>query len=137
MAQKIKYPMKFEKNCIKMKGRSMRIYLDQTGRDFTRRCSWNLLLKVLSSNALCWVKISNGMKIFKFFTIYRIILKFLPTFYSFLPFELIWCCRNPFWVRFDRDFDPFMPTVGIMFKMAYRLGFTSVFILHNLMTISF
>ena len=27
--------------------------------------------EVLSSNALCWVKISNGVKIFKFFTIYR------------------------------------------------------------------
>ena len=48
---------------------------------------WTMLLKfsseVLSSNALCWVKISNGMKIFKFFTIYRKFLNFLPTFYSF------------------------------------------------------
>ena len=39
--------------------------------------------EVLRSNTLCWVKISNDMKIFKFFTIYRKILKFLPTFYSF------------------------------------------------------
>ena len=56
---------------------------------------WMMLLEfaseVLSSNALCWVKISNGMKNFKFFTIYRKFLKFLPTiaFYRFGPFELI------------------------------------------------
>ena len=42
--------------------------------------------EVLSSNTLCWVKISNDMKFFKFFTIYRKFLKFLPTLYSFLPF---------------------------------------------------
>ena len=51
------------------------------------RFRWTMLLEfaseVLSSNALCWVKISNGMKIFKFFTIYRKKFKFLPTFYSF------------------------------------------------------
>ena len=51
------------------------------------RFHWTMLPKftseVLSSNKLCWVKISNDMKIFKFFTIYRKNLKFLPTFYSF------------------------------------------------------
>ena len=54
------------------------------------RFRWTMLPEfasgVLSSNTLCWVKISNDMKNFKFFTIYRIFLKFLPTFYSFLPF---------------------------------------------------
>ena len=48
---------------------------------------WTMLLEFasefLSSNAQCWVQISNGMKIFKFFTIYRKFLKFLPTFCSF------------------------------------------------------
>ena len=50
------------------------------------RFRWTMLpefdLEVLSSNTLCWVKVSNDMKIFKF----------LPTFYSFDhfgSFELI------------------------------------------------
>ena len=38
--------------------------------------------------------------------------------------------------RFDHCFDPFVLISGMMFKLTYRLGFTSIFILHDLMTVS-
>ena len=47
---------------------------------FRRTMLLEFASEFLSSNTLYCVKISNDMKIFKFFTIYR---KFLPTFYSF------------------------------------------------------
>ena len=107
---------------------------------FRRTMLPKFALEVLSSNTLCWVKISNDIKILNFLLFIEIFWNFYPRsilFYHFGPFKLIWCCRSPFWVRFDRGFDPFMPTVGNMSKLAYRLGFTSSFILHNIMTISF
>ena len=80
--------------------------------------------EVLTSNALSWVKNSNGMKNFKFFTIYRKNLKFLPSFYSFLPFLTFFGCLNlldvvriHFECGFDRGFDPFVLIVGIMSKL--------------------
>ena len=89
MAQKINLTMEFEKNYIKMKERGKGIYLDQMGRDFTGGCSRNSLLKLWAQMHYVGLKNSNGMKIFIFFTIYRKKLKFLPTFYSFLPFLII------------------------------------------------
>ena len=70
-------------------------HLDENGRgghenlpgSNGERFHWTMLSKfaseVLSSNTLCWVKISNDMKIFEFFTIYRNFLNFLSTFDSF------------------------------------------------------
>ena len=72
-----------------MNEEGMRIYLDQRG-EIPLNDAPGIHFEVLSSNALCWVKISKDMKIFKFFTIYRKFLKFLPTFYSFLLFLTIW-----------------------------------------------
>ena len=97
----------------------------------------------VGSFELKWVKISNGMEFLNFLLFIEKFWNFLPTFYSFLPFltildrfELIWWCRSLFWVRVDRGFDPFGPISGIMSKLAYRLGFTSVCTLHDLMTVS-
>ena len=42
---------------------------------------------------------------------------------------LFQCC-------FSRWIDPFMPISGIMSKLTYRLGFITVYIFHDLMTIS-
>ena len=57
------------------------------------RFHWTMLpefaSEVRSSDTLCSVKISDDMKIFKFSTIYRKNLKFLPTFYSFLLFSTV------------------------------------------------
>ena len=41
-----------------------------------------------------------------------------------------------FQCRFSHWIDPYVPISGIMSKLAYRLGFTTACILHDLMTIS-
>ena len=112
-----------------MKERGKVIYLDQMWRDSSGRCSQNLLLKF-------WTQMHYGGWKFKmvwnFLIFHYLIEKFwkfnplsivLTVFYCFGPFELIWCCRSPFWVHFDHVFDPFVHILGIMSKLAYRLGF--------------
>ena len=83
MAQKIKYPMKFEKNLCQNEREEHENLPGSNREGLCRTMLPEFASEVLSSNALCWVKNSNGMKILKFFTIYRNILKFLATFYSF------------------------------------------------------
>ena len=113
-----------------MEDKGMNFYLNQTGCDSVDWCSRNQLLKFLVSNALWWVNFQMVWKIlfFDYFTEKK--LKFLPTFYSFDlfftifgPFGIIWCCRGPFWERFDWVFDLFVPIIGIMSELEYRLGF--------------
>ena len=132
--------MKIKKNCMKMKERGKGIYLDQTWRDSVKRCSQNLLLKFWAQIHYVGYKFQMIWEILNFLPFIDIFWNFYPlyiVFDHFGPFELSWCCRSPFWVWFDRGFDPFMPTASIMSKLAYRLSFTYVCILHNLMTVSF
>ena len=56
---------------------------------FCRTMLLEFASEVLDSNALWWVKIQNGMKFFNSSLFYRKNLKFLPTFYIFLPFWTI------------------------------------------------
>ena len=65
-----------------MKERGKGIYLE----GFRQMIFPEFASEFLDSNALWWVKIQNGMKLFNFSLFYRKSLKFLPTFYSFLPF---------------------------------------------------
>ena len=74
---------------------------------------------------------------------FQIFENFYPRFYSFRPFLtlldrflLIYDVGDCFERRFDHCVDPFMPISGIMSKLAYRLGFTTICILHDLMTVS-
>ena len=115
---------------MEVKEKGLGNYLDQTRSDFTGRCSQNQLLKL-------WIQMHYRGWIFKmvwkflnFHYFIENILKFLPTFYSFDlfltifgPFGLIWCCRGPFWAHFDRVFDLFLPIIGIISELAYRLWF--------------
>ena len=85
----------------------------------------------------------NVLNFLLFIEIFQIFENFYPLFYSFGPFLtlldrflLIYNVGDPFQRRFDRCFDPFMSISDMMFKLAYRLGFTSVCILHDLMTVS-
>ena len=72
----------------------------------------------------------NFLLFIKNFQIFEI---FYPLFYSFGLFLTL---LDRFGHRFDHCFVLFVPILGMMFKLAYRLGFTSIFILHDLMTIS-
>ena len=134
--------MEIEKIYMKMEEEDMRSYLEQTVSNFAKWNSQNSRWKF-------WAQMGKNFKwyvIFKFFTIYRnfkVFWNFLPTLYSFWSFltildrfGLIWWCRSPFWAPFDRGFDPFVLILGIMSKLAYRLGFTSICNLHDLMTVS-
>ena len=85
----------------------------------------------------------NVLNFLLFIENFQIFGNFYPLFYSFEPFLtllerflLIYDVGDHFERRFDRCFDPFMSILGMMFKMAYRLGFTSNYILHDLMTVS-
>ena len=90
----------------------------------------------VGSFELKWVKISNDMEFLNFL----LFIEFFYPLWLFLTildrFELIWWCRSPFWARFDHGSDSFIPISGIMSTLAYRLGFTSVCTLHDLMTVS-
>ena len=85
----------------------------------------------------------NVLNFLLFIEIFQIFENFYPLFYNFGPFLtlldrflLIYDVGDHFERHFDRCFDPFMPISGIMAKLAYMLGFTSIYILHDLMTIS-
>ena len=85
----------------------------------------------------------NVLNFLLFIEIFQIFENFYPLCYSFRPFLslldrflLIYDVGDHFERRFDHCFDPFMPISGIMFKPAYRSGFTSICILHDLMTVS-
>ena len=71
------------------------------------------------------------------------LLLFIEFFQIYTPCSIVWTIfgliydvGNHFERRFDLCFEPFVPILGIMFKLAYRLGFTSIYILHDLMTVS-
>ena len=85
----------------------------------------------------------NVLNFLQFIKKNQIFENFYPRFYSFGPFLilldrflLIYDVGDHFERRFDHCFDPFMSILGIMFKLEYILGFTSIFILHDLMTVS-
>ena len=85
----------------------------------------------------------NVLNFLLFIKIFQIFENFYPLFYSFGPFLilldrflLIYDVGDRIECRFDRCFDSFMLILGMMFKLEYRLGFTSICILHDLMTIS-
>ena len=61
----------------------------------------------------------------------------------FTPFSIVWTVfgliydvGDLFEHRFSRWIDPFMLISGIMSKLAYRSGFITICILHDLMTVS-
>ena len=78
-------------------------------------------------NVLNFLLFIKKFQILKIFTPFSIVLD---------RFLLIYDVGDRFEHRFDHCFDLFVLISGIMFKLAYRLGLTSVFILHDLMTIS-
>ena len=85
----------------------------------------------------------NVLNFLLFIEIFQIFENFYPLFYSFGLFLtlldcflLIYDVRDRFERCFDHCFDPFVPISGMMFKLAYRLYFTSICILHDLMTFS-
>ena len=85
----------------------------------------------------------NVLNFSLFIEIFQIFSNFYPLFYSFGPFLTLLSCflliydvGDRFERRFDHCVDWFVLISGIMFKLAYRLGFTSICILHDLMTIS-
>ena len=78
----------------------------------------------------------NVLNFLLFIEIFQIFENFYPIFYSLDHFLLIYDVGDRFEHRFDRCVDPFMLILGIMSKLAYRLGFTTVCILHDLMTVS-
>ena len=78
----------------------------------------------------------NVLNFLLFIEIFQIFENFYFLFYSLDRFLLIYDVGDLFERRFDHCFHSFVPISGMMFKLAYRLGFTSIFILHDLMTIS-
>ena len=85
----------------------------------------------------------NVLNFLLFIEIFQNFENFYPLFYSFGPFLtlldrflLIYDVGDHVEHRFDCCFDLFMSISGMMFKLAYRLGFTSICILHDLMTVS-
>ena len=78
-----------------------------------------------------------------FIEIFQIFENFCPLFYSFGPFFtlfdrflLIYDVGDRFEHCFDHCFNPFVSFSGVMSKLAYRLGFTTICILHDLVTVS-
>ena len=77
---------------------------------------------------------------------YLLFIEIFQFFSIFTPFPIVWTVSNPFGLiydvgdlfecRFSRWIEPFMQISGIMSKLAYRLGFITVCILHDLMTVS-
>ena len=70
-------------------------------------------------------------------------LLFIEIFKIFTPFSIVWTVFGLIYDvgdLFEHSFscwiDPFVPISGIMSKLAYRLGFITVCILHDLMTVS-
>ena len=85
----------------------------------------------------------NVLNFLLFIEIFQFFENFYPLFYSFGPFLILLDCFLLIYVvgdrfehRFDHCFDPFVLISGVMSKLAYRLGFTTIFILHDLMTVS-
>ena len=75
-----------------------------------------------------------------FYNVLNFLIKFLKI---FTPFPIVWTIfglnydvGDLFECCFSRWIEPFMPISGIMSKLAYRLGFTTICILHDLMTVS-
>ena len=78
----------------------------------------------------------NVLKFLIFIKKFQNFENFYPLFYSLDRFLLIYDVGDRFERRFDHCVDPFVPILGIMSKLAYRLAFTTICILHDLMAVS-
>ena len=78
----------------------------------------------------------NVLNFLVFIEIFLIFSNFYPVSCSLDHFDLIYDVGDLFECRFSRWIDLFVPISGIMSKLAYRLGFITICILHDLMTVS-
>ena len=78
----------------------------------------------------------NVLNFLLFIEFFKILKIFTPFPIVWTIFGLIYDVGDLFECRFNCWIDPFMPILGIMSKLTYRLFFITIFILHDLMTVS-